>query len=63
MQPPLPTTLAFSPLKSKVVDVFTVFKIHWGLGTGERSQLTLFKTQDTRASALISFLHHDLHKR
>ena len=36
LQPPLPTTLAFSPLKSKVVDVFTVFKN--ALGGGDRGE-------------------------
>lgn len=55
-------TCVFSPEKRGCRCVQSS-KIHWGVGTGERSQLTLFKTQDVRASALISFLCHDLHKR
>ena len=55
-------TCVFSPEKRGCRCVQSS-KIHWRVGTGERSQLTLFKTQDARASSLISFLRHDLHKR
>ena len=38
LQPPLPTTLAFSPLKSEVVDVFSLQKY---TGGGLRGSLGL----------------------